>query len=183
MKTIDNKKAEILIDKYLNAETSLEEERQLRSFFLQGSDIPGHLIEYKDLFDDITQELECMSCFVNDYNLADSKVKSSSAKVKRVIFRLSSVASIAALFIIAFIIFSRDSVNINSYILVDGSKVEDQTLVKDRANENLSKMGSLLANIKSAENSLSVMQKAGTTLESVQNSNSLLKQKLGDLRL
>lgn len=180
MEAIDSKKAEVLIDKYLNAETSLEEERQLRSFFSKSENIEDHLLDYKELFVDFAQEIESMDSFANNYVKQNIE---SKTKVRRVIFRLSSVASIAALFIVSFIIFSRDSANINSYILLDGSKVEDVVLVKNKANENLSKMGSLMNNIKSAENSLTIMQKANSTLESVQNSNSLLRQKLGDLRL
>ena len=42
-------KIEKLIEKYLNAETTLQEEKVLKKFFLQ-DDIPTHLKEYKYLF-------------------------------------------------------------------------------------------------------------------------------------
>ena len=40
---------ETLLEKYLNAETSLKEEQQLKHFFSQAT-VPSHLEEYKPLF-------------------------------------------------------------------------------------------------------------------------------------
>ncbi len=46
-------KIEKLIEKYLEAETSLKEEEVLKKYFLQ-DDIPSHLMEYKYLFNYFT---------------------------------------------------------------------------------------------------------------------------------
>lgn len=46
---MDCKYIEQLLERYWQCETSLEEEAQLRAFF-NGSDVPGHLLRYKDLF-------------------------------------------------------------------------------------------------------------------------------------
>lgn len=46
---MDYKYIEQLLDRYFLCETSLEEESILRSFFAQ-SDVPAHLLMYKDLF-------------------------------------------------------------------------------------------------------------------------------------
>ena len=42
-------KIEKLVDKYLEAETTLEEEKTLKEYFSK-SDVPEHLLAYKDLF-------------------------------------------------------------------------------------------------------------------------------------
>lgn len=52
---MDFKYIEQLLERYWQCETSLEEEAQLRAFF-NGSDIPGHLLRYKDLF--VYQQLQ-----------------------------------------------------------------------------------------------------------------------------
>lgn len=44
-----SKEIEILIDKYYNGETSLEEEQQLQQFF-QGEAVPDHLMTYQEQF-------------------------------------------------------------------------------------------------------------------------------------
>ncbi len=46
---MDFKYVEQLLERYWQCETSLEEEAQLRSFFSE-SEIPPHLLRYKDLF-------------------------------------------------------------------------------------------------------------------------------------
>ena len=46
---MDCKYIEQLLERYWQCETSLEEEAQLRAFF-NGSDVPEHLLRYKDLF-------------------------------------------------------------------------------------------------------------------------------------
>lgn len=46
---MDFKYIEQLLERYWQCETSLEEETQLRAFF-SGSNVPRHLLRYKDLF-------------------------------------------------------------------------------------------------------------------------------------
>lgn len=46
---MDFKYIEQLLERYWQCETSLEEEAQLRAFF-SGSNVPRHLLRYKDLF-------------------------------------------------------------------------------------------------------------------------------------
>lgn len=52
---MDSKYIEQLLERYWQCETSLEEEAQLRTFFMEG-DVPGHLLRYKDLF--VYQQLQ-----------------------------------------------------------------------------------------------------------------------------
>ena len=46
---MDSKYIEQLLERYWQCETSLEDEAELRAFF-SGSDVPKHLLRYKDLF-------------------------------------------------------------------------------------------------------------------------------------
>ncbi|ADV42552.1 hypothetical protein [Bacteroides helcogenes] len=52
---MDSKYIEQLLERYWRCETSLEEEDRLRTFF-NGSNVPGHLLLYKDLF--VYQQLQ-----------------------------------------------------------------------------------------------------------------------------
>lgn len=52
---MDCKYIEQLLERYWQCETSLEEEEQLRTFFI-GKDVPAHLLRYKDLF--VYQQLQ-----------------------------------------------------------------------------------------------------------------------------
>ena len=52
---MDCKYIEQLLERYWQCETSLEEEAQLRAFF-NGSNVPEHLLRYKDLF--VYQQLQ-----------------------------------------------------------------------------------------------------------------------------
>ena len=52
---MDFKYIEQLLERYWQCETSLEEEAQLRAFFKE-SDVPEHLLRYKDLF--VYQQLQ-----------------------------------------------------------------------------------------------------------------------------
>lgn len=47
---MDYKKIELLLEKYWQAETSLEEEKALRDFFSNESAIPAHLLPYRAIF-------------------------------------------------------------------------------------------------------------------------------------
>ncbi|WP_071147462.1 hypothetical protein [Bacteroides ihuae] len=47
---MDYKYIEQLLEQYWQCETSLEEETELRAFFMKNEEIPAHLLQYKDLF-------------------------------------------------------------------------------------------------------------------------------------
>lgn len=46
---LDYKYIEQLLEEYFNGDTTIEEEKILRTFFCQ-ENIPGHLVQYRDLF-------------------------------------------------------------------------------------------------------------------------------------
>lgn len=77
---MDFKNIEQLLERYWQCETSLEEETQLRAFF-NGSDVPEHLLRYKDLF--VYQQLQQEEHLGEDFDarmLAEIEVKVVKAK-------------------------------------------------------------------------------------------------------
>jgi len=77
---------EKLIEKYENAETSLQEEQMLKEYFLQ-KDIPDHLFEYKALFH-----------YFNDSS-TEHFTKPITLKSKKAYWKWMSVAAVALLLI------------------------------------------------------------------------------------
>ncbi len=88
-------KIEKLIIKYLEAETTLEEERILKNYFSK-DDIPLHLVEYKKLF--------------NYYSNSSSDIstKSISLPQSSVSLKWLSVAAMVILFVSSFSIYQKN---------------------------------------------------------------------------
>lgn len=89
---MDFKYIEQLLERYWQCETSLEEEVQLRAFF-SGSNVPHHLLRYKDLF--VYQQLQQEEHLGEDFDarvLAQIEVPVVKAK------RLTLVARFMPLF-------------------------------------------------------------------------------------
>ena len=79
-------KIEQLLEKYLNAETTLQEEATLKNYFLSGN-VASHLQEYESMF----------SYFA--FNKAETSVKPIQLKTKKTNWRwLSVAASVVLLF-------------------------------------------------------------------------------------
>ncbi len=88
-------KIEKLIEKYLEAETTLEEEIFLKKYFTE-KDVPSHLEEYKKLF----------SYFVN--NSLEVSSKPITLPQNRSIISWLAVAAIAVLFVSIFSIYQNN---------------------------------------------------------------------------
>ncbi len=88
-------KIEKLINKYLEAETTLEEERILKNYFSK-DDIPLHLVEYKKLFNYYTN------------SSSDISTKSISLPQSSLSLKWLSVAAMVILFVSTFSIYQKN---------------------------------------------------------------------------
>jgi len=99
---MDYKTAKILIDKYWNCETSLEEEDQLRSYILQNN-LPEEFKKYQDLFrfysDERTKELS-QDFDEKMLNLVRKKHKKSSQRYLNWMYKVAA----AVLLILSFFV-------------------------------------------------------------------------------
>jgi len=77
---------EKLVEKYENAETSLQEEQELKAYF-QKDDVPVHLLEYKALFNYFDQSSK------------ESYTKSIQLKPRRSNWKWLSIAATVALLV------------------------------------------------------------------------------------
>lgn len=93
---MDFKYIEQLLERYWQCETSLEEEAQLRVFF-SGSNVPRHLLRYKDLF--VYQQLQQEEHLGEDFDarvLAQIEVPVVKAKRLTLAARLMPLFKAAA---------------------------------------------------------------------------------------
>jgi hypothetical protein len=102
---MDSKQVEILLEKYWDGSSSINEEKQLEDFFSFG-DVPSHLIQYRELF--ISPELELRPSLGRDFDqkILDKIVgKKSSDR-----FNILKIAAIGLILIISTIsVFQMDS--------------------------------------------------------------------------
>ncbi len=89
---------EKLVEKYENAETSLQEEQVLKAFFQQDA-VPAHLLEYKTMFNYF------------DQSSTESFTKSIQLKPKRSNWKWLSIAATVALLVSIYTINSPGTLN------------------------------------------------------------------------
>lgn len=88
-------KIEILLEKYLEAKTTLAEENTLKKYFSQ-EEVPAHLSEYKALFN-----------YFSD-GMLDTSNRSITLPSKTWYFRWMSVAAVLVFFVSMFAVYQRD---------------------------------------------------------------------------
>lgn len=103
---MDLKKAELLIEKYYNGETSPEEEIQLREFFLTAENIPEHLMPEKELFSLYSmaadEEVPVNGFMENLERVIDSQSVTSPGSRKSVMYWISGIAAGIALLLTSY---------------------------------------------------------------------------------
>lgn len=103
---MDLKKAEVLIEKYYNGETSPEEELQLREFFRTAENIPEHLMPEKELFSlylkAADEEVPIHGYIKNLERVIDSRSVTSPGTRKSIIYRISGIAAGIALLLTSY---------------------------------------------------------------------------------
>jgi hypothetical protein len=129
-------KIEKLIEKYLEAETTLEEEMFLKKYFSE-NEVPSHLEEYKKLF----------SYFTN--NSLDRSSRTISLPRNRSIISWLAVAAIAVLFVS---IFSINQNNLNERKQAELAYMETQKAL-ELISHSLNKGTNAIAQLQTFENS------------------------------
>ncbi len=129
-------KIEKLIEKYIEAETTLEEEIFLKKYFTE-KDVPSHLEEYRKLF----------SYFVN--NSLDVSNKPITLPQNRSIISWLAVAAIAVLFVSIFSIYQN---NLNERKQAELAYMETQRAL-DLISFSLNRGNDAIAQLQTFENS------------------------------
>jgi len=125
-----------LLEKYFQGETSLEEERELKKYFLKGNVAAEHEI-YRAMFEEFKHEL-------NEKAIAPLKgVIPKQRKIKRIWFQTFAYTAIAAtLFLLVWIQFPQST---EDFAIIGGNKIENQEYVQRYAEKKLTKVNNILA--------------------------------------
>lgn len=79
---MDYRYIEQLLERYWQCETSLEDEAELRAFFMKNEEIPAHLLQYKDLF--VYQQLQQEVGLGKDFDMRIlSQIETPVVKARR----------------------------------------------------------------------------------------------------
>ena len=103
-------KIEELLNKYLDSETTIEEEKYLLQYF-QSENIPENLLIYKQIFDYIRNSKNETIPSVDFDNVLLAKLKTRKfnkiSKIKRTIYYISGIAATILIFIALFFSFKK----------------------------------------------------------------------------
>ncbi|VBB48642.1 conserved hypothetical protein [uncultured Paludibacter sp.] len=117
-----------LLEKYFAGKTSLQEEKELKTYYKQGNIIPAHQ-KYAPLF----------QAFENEREIISQKTEIKSAKNislrQRIMIITSSVA--AACLLILFI--ARYQTNDENYMIVHGKRINNSEMARNFANAKIEK--------------------------------------------
>jgi len=130
-----------LLKKYFDAETSLDEEKTLRNYFLSSSVKPEHL-KYKSLFEVFASEkmikyTESEIDFVTE--------KSKSPKNHRITKWISAGISIAAVLIIAIMLINPQYGSSKDYAMINGKYIDNEEYVMQLAKSKIENVNGVLS--------------------------------------
>ncbi|MDR0893943.1 MAG: hypothetical protein LBN06_01380 [Prevotellaceae bacterium] len=117
---------ESLINRYFDGQTSCDEERELRSFFASGQEVPEHLLVYRPLFVCLEQEVQT--------HRNESKQVAKSVVHHRLYYILGTVAAVMLLLtgITGIVKYHRAAMPAD-YVIIDGKRYTDVNLIREKA--------------------------------------------------
>ena len=177
METITKEKIKELLDSYFQATTSLEEEKLLRNYFATGAH--KEFEQYKPLFACFNMEIEAL----DKEKVVGPKIPLRNTRSGRVnfMFRLVSVGAAAAIVLYTFIFAPQKSDSLRLFI--NGEKIMNQELAISMANDQFSRLNSILGKYQGGSEKLESLNRAGDAISPLFNIDKLLKQNRHDGRL
>jgi hypothetical protein len=125
-----------LLEKYFRGETSLEEEKELKQYFLAGNVSPELKI-YRNLFGVFDQELTEKA--ISPLN----KVLPKQRKIKRIWFQSFFETGIAAVIVI--LLWVQLPLSSPNYTIIGGTRIDNTEFAQRYAAKKLSKVNAMLA--------------------------------------
>lgn len=157
---MDYKNIELLLERYWQCETSIEEESELRDFF-SNEDVPAHLLRYKNLF--VYQQVQQEVGLSKDFEARIlAQVETPVVKAKRLTLTARFVPLFKAAAVIA-VMLSLGNVAQHSFSGDDGRVLATDTIGKQVttpsvALSNEAKADQILADSLSKMNKVEVMK-------------------------
>lgn len=158
---MDYKNIELILERYWQCETSIEEESELRDFF-SNEDVPAHLLQYKNLF--VYQQVQKGVGLSKDFEVRIlAQVETPIVKAKRLTLTARFIPLFKAAAVIA-VMLSLGNVAQHSFSGDDGRVLAADTIGKQIttpsvALSNEAKADQILADSLSKMNKVEVMEK------------------------
>lgn len=127
---IDRNKVKVLIDRYMNGETTADEERQLRHFFRTAQSLPDEWLPLRALFAYVDSEAE-KSCLP-----AETQVKQKTISLHH-IRKWWLAGAVAASLLLATGLFWPDEKEDRNFAVIDGQRTTNQHIVEQEAEQAL----------------------------------------------
>jgi len=159
-------KIKLLLTKYFNAETSLQEEELLKNYFRSGN-VAAEFEQYRVLFQVFDDEKEQQYPTSNGVQ-HELKVH----RKKRFSVQLISLSGIAATILLAVWLFRSTPAN-NDYVVLHGKKLNNPELAQEIAQKQMSKVNHILEKSLTPMKSLNKVKKS---LEPVKKLSSIIDE-------
>jgi len=125
---------ELLLDKYFEGNSTLEEEKQIREFFRTNSDLPEKLVETKAMFEFFQNESEKQTELPLIQIANWKSVKSAN---KRKIYYLISGIAASLLLLISILTYTDNSEEQKVYAYINGKPIMNEQVAKMEAKRAL----------------------------------------------
>ncbi|RLD64861.1 MAG: hypothetical protein DRI95_09930 [Bacteroidetes bacterium] len=131
---MEYKELEILLDKYFEGNTTLEEEQKIREFFLKNSDLPAKLVKTKAMFEFFQKETEkrIELPLIQIVNRQSEK----NTNRRKIYFLISGIAA-SILILISVFNFSDNSEEQKVYAYINGKPIINEQVAKMEAKRAL----------------------------------------------
>lgn len=128
------KNLEILLDKYFEGNTTLDEEQQIREFFRKNADLPEKLMETKAMFEFFQKESEKQVEFQFAPTLTKKSTKNTT--IRKVYYLVSGIAA-AIVLLISIVTYSDNSEEQKVYAYINGKPIMNEQVAKMEAKKAL----------------------------------------------
>ncbi len=124
----------MLLDKYFEGNTTLAEEKQIKKFFKNNTELPEKLTEIKTMFEFFQNEYEKQSEL--DLNLIVQKTNTKKTNIKRLYYRISGIAA-SIILLIGIFIYTDNQEEQKIYAYINGKPIMDEQVAKIEAKRAL----------------------------------------------
>ena len=155
------KDLEILLEKYFEGNTTLNEELQIKEFFKNNSDLPDNLMETRAMFQFFSKEKQEKTDMVFPV-----KEKQKSARVRNLYYQVSAIAA-SILILISVITYTDNTEEQRVYAYINGKPIMDEQVAIIEAKRALLLVSSNLNEGTESLKHLSSFNKAEKLVEGV----------------
>ncbi|MEZ7884202.1 MAG: hypothetical protein QMB39_03005 [Bacteroidales bacterium] len=163
MEKLTKQTIKMMLDKYFEGTSTLQEEKALRAYFTSGQFDP-EFAEIAPMFEYFADEAD------HDHKRV---VKRQFRINRNTTFRIASVMAAASLVLFTFLMWPQQNEN-ELKLMINGISVNNNELAKSKADDQLEKLNSLMAKVGTNVESLDKLSKVNDAMSSLDKVNNML---------